>query len=259
MDDSQLRLWILVAGVVLVAAIYLWDRFKRWGGDAGIHWLGAFNAWLGAWGVRLGKRVSALGARLSERRRRSLRARGGTAEQDAPGDPARYREQVSATSNDVTARREPVLSGGPSADKSNPEAARTRVIVVNVEAPVGGSYSGDALVSAARDVSLDAGEMEIYHRHADQGDNVIFSMVNVVKPGTFPFANMSGFETPGVALFAQLPGNLSAVDTYDLMLSVAQRLAALLGGQVRDAGHRLLTEEIIDHERLDLTRWEAGQ
>jgi len=126
------------------------------------------------------------------------------------------------------------------------------VLVIHVASRVGGQMSGDLIMSVARDINLLPGDMDILHRHDEASDEVLFSVASMVEPGTFPFANMSTFSTPGLVLFAQLPGARPALRIYDDMLEAAERLAALLDARLLDDRRRPLTREARERMREEL-------
>ena len=85
--------------------------------------------------------------------------------------------------------------------------------------------------------------MDIFHRtRGDAPDGEpLFSMANLVKPGTFPFDDMDGFSTRGLALFAQLTGAPGDLMVFDEMLQAARALAESLDG------------ELLQHDRQPLS------
>jgi cell division protein ZipA len=110
---------------------------------------------------------------------------------------------------------------------------------------VGEPFAGARILAAAKRLKLMPGSMDIFHRLAsDDGDRApLYSMANLVKPGSFPLSDMHGFRSPGLALFAQLGGDPSDLMVYDEMLHVARALAADLGGEVQERGRQPLTDE----------------
>ena len=66
---------------------------------------------------------------------------------------------------------------------------------------------------------------------------------------------MDGFLTPGIALFMQLPGPLSADVAFDVMLSEARVLAEDLGGEVYDAAHQRLTGKVVEELHASVTEY----
>ncbi|MEW7978612.1 MAG: cell division protein ZipA C-terminal FtsZ-binding domain-containing protein [Candidatus Sedimenticola endophacoides] len=106
---------------------------------------------------------------------------------------------------------------------------------------------------AAHEVGLRYGDMQIFHRHLDGADSpVIFSMASLVEPGIFPALPGDGFSTPGLTLFARLPGPLDGLQVFSDMLMSAERLAAELNGSLQDATHSDLTRQTIEHVREEI-------
>ena len=81
-------------------------------------------------------------------------------------------------------------------------------------------------------------------------------MANLVEPGNFDLEKMADFSTPGLTLFAQLPGPLEGVRLFDEMLATAQRLAALLDGEIQDESHSDMSRQTIEHLREELVEFE---
>jgi len=73
----------------------------------------------------------------------------------------------------------------------------------------------------------------------------VFSVANVVEPGTFDPKERDYFTTPGLAFFMQLPGPLGGRVAFELMLNTAQRVADVLEGTLIDEREQLLTSDII--------------
>ena len=111
-----------------------------------------------------------------------------------------------------------------------------RIISLYVVAQDGYTLHGPELVVAAEKAGLVYGDLGIFHRMVDSKPELgpIFSMANMVRPGVFDLSQMDQFSTPGVVLFLTLPGPLSALDAWDTMLPAAQRFSDLLGAQLLD-------------------------
>lgn len=125
-----------------------------------------------------------------------------------------------------------------------------KILQLNVVAHRGG-FSGEDVVKAAADLQMYYGDMSIYHRY--DGDpargRVLFGMASLVEPGTFPPAGSKGFLTPGVTLFAQLPGYQESMAIFSDMLFTAERLAVMLDGSLQDGNHSDLSKQTISHIR----------
>ncbi len=97
------------------------------------------------------------------------------------------------------------------------------------------------------------GRMSLYHCTLE-GDKV-FSIANMVKPGTFDEAGFDKFETPGITLFMRLPIELDADVAFDFLIREASGLAEELNGQLRDANRNPLSKQTIQHMREDIQQY----
>jgi cell division protein ZipA len=127
------------------------------------------------------------------------------------------------------------------------------LIQVSVVARSGDIFSGEELRDALLDLGLVHGEMEIFHRYDRSLREPLFSVASLVKPGTFPIEDMETFECPGVVLFFQ-PGKVSEpLAVFDDLFETSRDLAEKLDGIEWDDGRRPLTEAKIREmrERLE--------
>ncbi len=140
------------------------------------------------------------------------------------------------------ARMEQAMSGR---DPEPAAAGSERLLVISVVAPQGGVFSGDALLKALQNNKLQFGDQGVYQRVsvADGRQQAVFGIANLVKPGTFPPADMHGFSTPGITLFLQLPGPLDPVEAFDDFVHTAERLAVELGGELQDEKQCVITHQ----------------
>lgn len=125
------------------------------------------------------------------------------------------------------------------------------VFVINIMAPQGFYFAGKDLFELAAEAGLRLEEMAIFHRHhrMDGSGPILFSMANIVMPGTFDLQNMDDFKTPGVSLFLTLPCSARSMDAFDLLYGTADYLADNLGGDLKDEQRNQLTAQTIEHYR----------
>ncbi|MFT6220642.1 MAG: cell division protein ZipA [Candidatus Endobugula sp.] len=126
------------------------------------------------------------------------------------------------------------------------------VLVVNVRAPKGHLFYGSDLLQQVLDTGLRYGAMEVFHRHADEDGEgpVVFSMANMLKPGTFDLKTIDEFSTAGVTLFLTLPVfNNNNMAAFDLMIATAKHIAENLGGELNDENRSVMTGQTIEHYR----------
>jgi len=132
------------------------------------------------------------------------------------------------------------------------------VYVINISARDGAYIYGRDLKHALRTLGFRFGEMDIYHRHLEmdgQGE-VLFSLINMVKPGTFEPSKMDKLMTSGVSLFMQLPSAGRGLAHFDLMLKAADKLASEVDGLLFDATRKPLGEYYLMQCRDELKAYD---
>jgi len=100
----------------------------------------------------------------------------------------------------------------------------------------GTNILGPKIHAALRDRGLRFGARKIYHRY--DGDNAIFSVASLVKPGELDPGAAEGFATPGLSVFMQLPGPVRPVAAFQDMLDTARGLARALNAELYDTEQR---------------------
>ncbi|NRD74347.1 cell division protein ZipA [Shewanella sp. VB17] len=112
------------------------------------------------------------------------------------------------------------------------------VLVLHVVGNDGQGLSGAELLPCLLSLNFKFGDMDIFHRHADNAGNgkVLFSLANMVKPGVFDLDNMEQFMTEGVVLFMTLPCHGDALMNFSIMLNSAQQMADDVNGRLLDGG-----------------------
>jgi cell division protein ZipA len=137
----------------------------------------------------------------------------------------------------------------------------SEVLVVNVMSRAGYSFAGDDLLQILITAGLKFGEMNIFHHHLDFSTKgpVLYSVANVLNPGTFDLNNMSDFSTLGVSFFLALPTSINNLEAFETMLSVAQKIKGGLDGELRDDQRNLMTAQTIEHYRQRVRDFELRQ
>ena len=222
MESSELRFLILALGILFVAAIYLWERHKS--------------------------------AHAQHNRRKRLQRkieyrqeRDALHHSDEEGsnletvvawhEEHSHSDQVEQQQGDAS-QMEEVKIGHPSQAEE--------ILTLSV-ASRRKFFTGDAIVSAMLAADLSPGPMDIYYRY--NGTEQLFAVVSMVNPGTFP-QDMSRFRSPGLSLFATLPGSLDGEEIFETMYETAQLLTEKLDGVLLGVDHRPLTEETLDEMRV---------
>ncbi len=154
-------------------------------------------------------------------------------------------------------REEPVLEPAPEEAAPvvrEPPAPRERLFVLYLVAPRGQPYEGAAVIAALRAAGLEFGDMRIFHRLA--GGRAVFSAANLVEPGTLVPDELARQRTPGLTFFMRLPGPVPPLAAFDDFADTARRIAADLGGDLRDDNRALVDEAA--WERMRAGAAEAG-
>lgn len=264
MDANTIRILLIVVGVLLIFALYLWERGRHAehqddedeeqdeedsrGAD-------------GPYGIPVARSEPRLGSLFGsyQRTREALRR----AEEMPASEPAAR----SATSEAETAESETILDRPAPARVHRPVQGKVPVEAEPAPRPLATSstaganapveplliqvsvvarrahFAGGDLMGAAADCGLRPGRMDIFHclDEFEHDTRVYFSVANMVKPGTFPFGEMDMFSTPGVLLFAQLDGRPEDMTILEEMIATARKLATELDGDVLDESRRPLT------------------
>ena len=222
MDTTVLRIAIAIAGVLLIAAIYFFGRPRKPGQ-----------------GRRVAERSD--GSRIE------------------PTLGAQLEDELARGASEPTVQSELGLSGSESADAGHGlgrrgEASFEKIITLYVAARAGEKLRGPDIVVAAEKAGLTYGHMQIFHRlvenHPERGP--IFSVANIMRPGSFDMATIQELETPAIAFFLTLPAPLTALDAWEKMLPTAQRMSELLDGVVLDESRNALGRQRIAHIRDEL-------
>ena len=133
-----------------------------------------------------------------------------------------------------------------------------RIVSLYVAAKAGNLLRGPDIVVAAEKAGLTFGYMDVYHRLVDGKPDVgpIFSVANIIKPGSFDMARIAEVETPAIAFFLTLPAPVPALDAWETMEPAAQRMADLLDGVVLDEERNALGRQRVQHIRDELRAYD---
>ena len=139
-----------------------------------------------------------------------------------------------------------------------PQSEPEEVLIINIMAHKGDVFSGNELLDIVIKCGLRYGSMDIFHRYSDtKGEGaLLFSMANMVKPGTFDLDAMDEFTTPGVSLFMTLPIDADSMQSFDLMAETAQAISQTLGGELKDEQRSVMTRQTLEHCRQRIQDFE---
>ncbi|KHL52272.1 cell division protein ZipA [Xanthomonas cannabis] len=228
-DMAMIRIGILIAGLLLVAAIFLFGRPKK---------------------SPQGRRVDKDDGQPRERREPVISG-------DADVDGAAFeRSEGSAEQSELSLDAQDAAGGNDVGKRPNQDF--DKIVSLFVAAKAGQILRGEDVVVAAEKTGLVFGHMNVFHRlvegHPERGP--IFSMASILKPGSFDMANIREMQTPAIAFFLTLPAPMTALDAWEKMLPTVQRMAELLDGVVLDDSRNALGRQRVAHIRDELRAYD---
>lgn len=121
------------------------------------------------------------------------------------------------------------------------------LIVMHILATEDRPFRGQAVLKALQVHKMRFGEFNIYHRITDDEGQPesIFSIANMVKPGTLSPVELPQMKLPGLTFFLRLPATGGDRKAFDDMLHVAQEMADLLEGSLNDEKFSAMTDDTI--------------
>ena len=133
-----------------------------------------------------------------------------------------------------------------------------KIVSLYVAARAGQVLRGEDIVVAAEKTGMIFGHMQVYHRLLEGKPEAgpVFSMASILKPGSFDMATISELETPAIAFFLTLPAPLPALDAWEKMEPTVQRMAELLDAVVLDDSRNALGRQRIAHIRDELRAYD---
>ena len=273
METDFLRLILFLVGIVVVLAVYFWERHKR------------INAQLHA--IRNAEQsIDEIREDIESDKWVVMDEYQDDAESEAEIPDASDAvtpkfDEVAADENEMSheldqlselvaeestlrmdqTEQMPLFSNDEFEEYSLESNLESKVFVINLVSQQTG-FTGAKILAAAMEVGLELGEMNIFYRYSETPGRKkvpLFNMANMVEPGTFPMDKMEEFVTPGLSLFLQISGGQSGLALYDEMLMAAEKLAASLEGQLQDETHCALTRQAIEFQREEIIEYQRRQ
>jgi cell division protein ZipA len=135
-----------------------------------------------------------------------------------------------------------------------PRANNEKLVILHVAAKRPHLIAGSTLLSALNMLELEYNESRIFHHYSERlGEKqIVFSLANMVKPGTFDLDHIDAFSTPGVSLFMRLPGPLEGLKAFNTLLGCAQSLASYMSAEIQDDAHNPLTKQAVAQMREEI-------
>ncbi len=164
-------------------------------------------------------------------------------------------EKIEAFSAKLTPKRKARMDASAARAKvgADSQVNEEKIISLSVTASEGEFLDGAEMYAIFSQRGYDFGEMGIFHSRY-KGKS-IFSVANMLEPGSFDLSTIETLQTPGITLFLQLPGPIAADVLFEVLVSEASDIARALGASVRDNRRSNLTKQTIQHMREDIYQY----
>jgi len=124
------------------------------------------------------------------------------------------------------------------------------VIALTIMAADNEKFAGRAIKAALESSNLHFGDLQVYHRFtAGARKQSIFSVANILDPGTLLPDKFTSLSTPGLLIFARLPGPVNGLAMFDDLLETAQSITEKLGGTLSDDAREPISESRLEAMR----------
>jgi len=111
---------------------------------------------------------------------------------------------------------------------------------------------GAQINSSAQAMGLSFGEMNIFHYKS--GQRTVFSLANMLEPGSFDADTIHDMKTSGLTIFMKISGN-DPLDDLTEMLQRSYQLAGLLGARLCSHKRQTLTEQDAENYRVQVAEF----
>ncbi len=179
-------------------------------------------------------------------------------------------QSVDEEYDDAYAAQDNVVRAHPTLEKAlrhdvNGEHAKetlanaNELVVISVLSRDPEGFDGDKLLELMMACGLRyCRAMGVFNRFETESHNseLQFSMVNVLKPGTFPIEEMDEFVTPGITFLMPLPGAVDSSAAFEAMVETAMVVVRHMGGELKDENRSVMTAQTIEFARQRVHEFE---
>tara|TARA_R110001583_G_scaffold40778_6_gene130124 strand:- start:6273 stop:7097 length:825 start_codon:yes stop_codon:yes gene_type:complete len=127
------------------------------------------------------------------------------------------------------------------------------LFIFNVVAKEGAQLGGHEILQFFLTSGFRFGDMSLFHRHenSDGTGPIIFSIANMMEPGTFDPDVMEQFKSEGVSFFLTAPNKAISINSsFEMMLRAVEQMAEEFDCIVLNEARKPMTqEEFIEYKR----------
>ncbi len=117
------------------------------------------------------------------------------------------------------------------------------------------SLWGNDVLNTLNEYDIHYGDMKIFHCKVD-GLN-LFSILNMVEPGSFDINRLTAQQIPGLTAIMQLDQLDKKEQSFNTMIKKLGEMADVLDASIYDSKHEILTNQTLDVIRLAVTNYDA--
>jgi cell division protein ZipA len=202
-------------------------------------------------------------ARLAEERERQAEAERADAEAWAAESASAFEDDFQSE-EDARPAGDPVLDKALRNDVAGGHARKTlsdaeEIIVISVLSRDAEGFDGINLLKLLMACGLRYSRgLGVFHRFETESEDseLQFSMVNVVKPGSFPVEDGEPFTSPGITFLMPLPGGEDSAAAFEAMVETAMVVVRHMGGELKDENHSVMTAQTIEFARQRVHEFE---
>ncbi len=240
--------WILIAvGIVFIVAIYMLGKNRRQRG------LFSSDEFVSEMDKASGEDLDMGLPEFSARNLDDVDEGVGAVRVISGGDPYDEIEETSSLNvsddsfNDAHNNEE--SSDGTKATDQETNNKPNDIIVIYILPKGEALLEGSQINSAVQALGLNFGEMNIFHYANDGG--AVFSLANMLEPGSFNLETIHVLKTTGLTLFMQIEGD-DPMDDLSEMLQRGYQIAGLLEARLCNHKREPLTEQDAENYRAQV-------
>ncbi len=147
---------------------------------------------------------------------------------------------------------------GETAKERAEQTAKTpsNIIVLYILPTADKELMGSQINSSVQAMGLTFGEMNIYHYKPE--NRTVFSIANMLEPGSFDADTIHDLKTSGLTIFMQISGD-DPLDDLTEMLQRSYQLAGLLDARLCNHKREPLTEQDAENYRSQVSHFINGE
>jgi len=166
------------------------------------------------------------------------------------------REDIADSPRVQVPKDKALFSHQPSLLDEEPESPSVaeKLVIMHVMARRPSKFDGKAILKLTKELDLELDDMHIFNKNVERfsGKKAIYSVVNMVKPGTFDVDRMHEFQTPGLSFILSLPGPEDGLRAFNIMLDDAKKISERLNGDLLDESRNRLNPQMTSHLQEDI-------